>query len=126
MKEYSKHSSRRRFSEEFKKRRVTEYEKGEVTVTELSRLYNVSRSGVYKWLKKYSYFESQSILIVEEKESNSSKLKEAQSRIIALERALGKKQIKVDYLEELIKVAGERYDSDLKKTLSTKHSKDLD
>lgn len=126
MMEYSKHACRRRFSEEFKRLRISEYEKGEVTVTEISRLYNVSRSGVYKWLKKYSYFESQSILIVEEKDSNSNKLKEAQSRIIELERALGKKQIKLDYLEELIKVAGERYDSDLKKTLSTKHWKDLE
>ena len=125
MKEKSKHSCRRRFSEEFKKQRVTEYEKGEISVSELSRLYKVSRSGVYKWLKKYSYFYTQSILIVEEKDSNSNRLKEAENRIIELERALGKKQIKVDYLEELIKIAGDRFEMDLKKTLNTKHSKDL-
>lgn len=123
---FSKHGSRRRFAEEFKKQRIREYEKGEITVSEISKQYKVSVNSVYKWIKKYSYFYEKCIVVVEEKDSNTRKLKEAEKRIKDLEQLLGKKQILVEYLEELIKVAGQHYDSDLKKTLSTKHSSGLE
>ena len=115
----SKHASRRRFSEEFKKARVKDYERGEVTVREISRNYHVSVVSVYKWLKKYSYFHRNKILVVEEKESSTYKMDEAQKRIKDLEQILGQKQIKIEYLEELIEIASKEMDIDLKKTLGT-------
>lgn len=116
----SKHGSRRRFSEEFKSQRVREYEKGMFTVKEISRKYKVSVNAVYKWLRKYSYFYQNNLIIVEENQSNSKKLEDAENRIKELERKLGVKQISIDYLEALIKVAGEEYEVDLKKSLNTK------
>jgi transposase len=54
------------FSEEFKKSKVTELIEKQVTVTELSRLYGVTSSSVYKWLNRYSpNHEKKSILVVE-------------------------------------------------------------
>jgi len=123
---YSKHGSRRRFSEEFRTQRVREYERGEITISEICRLYKVSSTSVYKWLKKYSYFYQNNLVVVEEQDSMTKKLKAAEERIAELERTLGQKQIKVDYLETLVNVAGEYFGTDLKKTLSTKPLKNSD
>lgn len=42
----------RHFSESFKRKKVREIEKQQVTVSEICRLYEVSTTAVYKWLKK--------------------------------------------------------------------------
>jgi transposase len=42
------------FSEEFKKNKVKELVERRITVTEISKLYSVTRSAVYKWLYRYS------------------------------------------------------------------------
>jgi transposase-like protein len=44
----------RYFSEEFKKRKVKDLEKNLVSITELCKEYQVSRTSVYHWLYKYS------------------------------------------------------------------------
>lgn len=123
MRRFHKQGSRRRFSEEFKKQRVKEFEKGISTVREISRTYQVSLTAVYKWLYKYSYFYKNNLVIVEEADSKTEALAKAEKRIEELERLLGKKEMSIDYLEMLIKVASEEYNVDLKKSLDTKHSK---
>lgn len=44
-----------------------------------------------------------------------TKLKELQSRIAELERALGQKQMNIDYLEMMIELAKKEYDIDIEK-----------
>ena len=46
--------SHRRFSEDFKRKIVTEYEQGSLSVVQLSRLYNVSNVQIYNWIYKFS------------------------------------------------------------------------
>lgn len=123
MKKVSKHSSRRRFSEEFKKQRVKEHEQGKLTVAQISRLYTVSETSVYNWLHKYSYFYQNNWVIVEEKHSNSKKLDEAERRIAELEKKLGQNGMLIDYYEEMIKIASQEFDIDLKKNLDIKRLK---
>jgi len=106
---------KRVFSEEFKKLRVSEYESGEYTVKELSKLYGVCFQTVYTWIYKYSSYNKKGIKIVEMAESSTKKVKELQKRISELERMLGQKQIRIDYLEELIKLTEEGYNIELKK-----------
>jgi molecular chaperone GrpE (heat shock protein) len=48
-------------------------------------------------------------------ESEQEKTKKLQSRIDELERALGRKQMELDYLNKLIELEGERLGEDLKK-----------
>lgn len=114
-----KHGSRRRFTEEFKRARVLEYEKGIFTVSEMGKQYHVSIQSIYKWIDKYSYFQRNNWIMVEKSESKTIKLETAKKRIEELERLVGKKQIEVDYLTKLLEVASEDLGVDIKKNINT-------
>lgn len=44
---------RRRFSKEFKIEAVRQIEKGEITLTQLSKLYEVKTDSIKRWISKY-------------------------------------------------------------------------
>jgi transposase len=112
----------RRFSDDFKKSIVSEFEKGNFSVLQLSRLHLIHFQTIYKWIYKFSTFNEKGYRIVEMEESTSKKLKDQESRIRELERAVGQKQLKIDYLEKLIEIAGKDLGLDLKKNSDTKPS----
>lgn len=114
--------NRRVFSEEFKKARVKEYERGEFTVKELTELYNVSNQSVYRWIYKYSTYNKKQVLVVESSKSSQQKLKELQGKIKELERVVGQKQLHIDYLEKMMEIAKEEYQIDIKKNSDTPQS----
>jgi transposase len=96
---------------------VHKIELGKLTVLEISKIYGVSARAVYKWLHKYSeLYRNQTRVIVEGK-SVSKKNQEMSARIKELERALGQKQMRVDYLEKLLEVASERLGEDIEKKI---------
>ena len=106
---------RRTFSEEFRRKKVWEIENKLTTVSQVSRAYQISRTGVYYWIKKYSKRYQPSVKVVLQMESEEEKTKKLQSRIEELERALGRKQMELDYLNKLIDLEGKRLGEDLKK-----------
>jgi len=107
---------RKIFSEELRRQAVKEYEKGELTVLEISKSYQACRASIYRWINKYSQFEKQDIQIVEKKMSNTKKIKELEDKVKELERIIGVKQINIDFLEKMMEIAKEEYDIDIKKT----------
>lgn len=107
------------FSEDFKKARIKEYESGQYTISELSRIFKINDSVLYRWVHKYSSYNKNAAVIVEIKDSATARLKDYESKIAQLERALGQKQIHIDFLEKMIDLAKEHYDIDLKKNLNT-------
>ena len=113
---------KRVFSEEFKKLRVKEFEKGEFSAKEISRLYGVCYQTVYTWIYKYSAYNKKGLRVVEMKSSSKIKVKELQDRIKELERAVGQKQLNIDYLEKMIELAKEELDIDIKKNFATPQS----
>jgi transposase-like protein len=113
---------RRVFSEDFKKLRVKEFERGEFTVKELSQLYGVCFQTVYTWIYAYSTYNKKGLRIVEMKSSSKNKIKDLQDRIKDLERIVGQKQLSIDYLEKMIEIAKEDYDIDIKKNFDTPRS----
>ena len=115
MKKVRKVNSVRKFSEEFKKSRVKEFERGEFTVKQISRMFNVSAQVLYRWIYKYSNYNTKKCIVVEEKDSSSQKLKNFEKRVAELERMLGQKQIRIDFLEKMIDIAKEDYEIDIKK-----------
>lgn len=115
----------RRYSEEFKQQLVSEFESGQFSVPQLEKLHGVDHNNIYKWIYKYSTFNEKGYCIVEHKKSSHQKLKALEDRIKELEATLGRKQIMIDYLEEMIKVAKEELDIDIKKNYSTPQSKGL-
>jgi transposase len=112
----------RTFSEEFKKSKVKELVEKQVSVSQLSRLYGVTRPAVYKWLYRYSRdYERRSTLVVQ-MESESYKTERLQQRVAELERTIGQKQLEIDFLNKLFELASDEIGYDVKKNFSLKLS----
>ena len=110
------------FSEEFKKSKVQELVERQITVTQLSRLYGVTRTAVYKWLYHYSADHERRSTLVVQMESESFKTERLQQRVAELERAIGQKQLEIDFLNKLLEVASDEIGYDVKKNFSPKLS----
>ncbi|HEY9823807.1 MAG TPA: transposase [Stenomitos sp.] len=110
------------FSDEFKRRKVEEIEKNLVTVSELSREYEVSRVCIYKWIYKFSKMRKKEVKQVIETESDTRKAFHLQEDLVKLERALGKKQLEIDFLTAVLKQIEKDYKIDIKKKFFPKSS----
>ncbi len=110
-----KRAVRRVFDLDLKLDLVKKIEASKLSVREVSKLYNVSVTAVRKWLYKYSDLYKKQTRVIVEKKSISKKNQELSERIKELERALGQKQMRVDYLEKLLDVASERLGEDIEK-----------
>jgi len=109
----------RHFSEAFKIEKVKMIEKGQVTVLQLSRIYQVTDAAIYKWIRKYSTRISKAERIVVEKESEGSKTIELLQKLAELERKVGQKQLQIDYLEKVIELGSEEVGFDIKKKFAS-------
>lgn len=112
----------RKYSDEFKKRIVEDFEKGKYSVPQLERMHGVGNSLIYNWIYKFSTFNEKGFRIVEMKESSSKKMKELESRVKDLEGTVGRKQIEIDYLEKMMEIAKDELDIDIKKNFGTLQS----
>ena len=117
--------TKRCFSEEFRKQKVKEIELNQIGVTELSKLYGVTRSAVYKWIYKYSLHLKKGVTQVIEMESESKKTKMLQARLAELERIVGQKQLQIDYLEKIVEFGSEEVGLDIKKKFDSEQSPGL-
>ena len=113
---------RRLFSAAVKKQVVQDIERGKCTVLEASRELVVSDVSIYNWIHRFSlYLKKNKTLVVEDK-SEVYRSKQLEKRILELEAALGRKQMKLDLLEKVIDLANESYSTDLKKNLLSQSS----
>ena len=112
----------RKYSIEFKKRIVADFESGKFSVLQLEKLHGVSEQSIYRWIYKFSTFSEKGFRIVEMKDSSNKKMKELEARVKELESAVGRKQIKIDYLEKMMEIAKDELDIDIKKNFGTPQS----
>ena len=117
---------KRFFSEEFKKAKVKELVEKRITVRQVSRLYEVSRVAVYKWIYKYSAHHQQKSILVVQMESESHKTQQLLQRVAELERTIGQKQLEIDFLNKVLEIGSEELGFDLKKNFSVKVSNGTD
>jgi len=126
LKEYEKLTTRERqnryFSEDFKRKKVSEIERNLSCVSDISKEYQVTRTAVYKWIYKYSRMRKKSIKQVVEAKSDSHKIAALRAQVKELERIIGEKQVKLDFQEKMIEIAEREYKVDIKKKFSGKHS----
>lgn len=118
--------SQRKFSLEFKKSLVKEFEKGEMSILQLSKLHGIATTQLYNWVYKLSNFNKKGIRIIEMEKSSTKKIKDLEKRLKELERKVGQKQIKIDYLEALIECADEDMQTDIKKNINIPPLKESD
>lgn len=114
----------RSFSESFKKEKVKDLVEKRISVRELCKLYSLSHTSVYKWLYLYSNAEK-GVKTVVQMESEQHKTELLQQRVADLERALGQKQMLVDYLEKCFELASEELGYDVKKKHAPQRSNGL-
>lgn len=112
-------NTKRSYSEEFKRKIVSDYEKGVMSVLQLANYYEIKPTVIYKWIYKYSNYNKKNVIIVEMKDSQQNKLQKLEERVKELERHVGQKQLMIDYLEKMIEMAKEAYDIDIKKNFNT-------
>lgn len=117
-------SKNRVYSEDFKKRIVSDFEGGNYSVIELQKLHNISNSLIYGWIYKFSTFNKQGTRVVEMEESSLKKVRDLEEKVRELEAVIGRKQVNIDFLETMIEVAKEELDIDIKKKFSTPPSQD--
>jgi transposase len=126
LKDYEKLTMRERnnryFSEDLKSKKVSEIERNLVSVADVCREYQVSRTAVYKWIYQYSRMRKKGERQVVESKSDTLKIKALKEQIKELERIVGEKQIKLDFQEKMIEIAEKEYKVDIKKKFSGKPS----
>lgn len=104
----------RRFSKEFKKKKVEEIRSKRVSIAALSREYNVSRSAIHKWVYLYSD-KKKGTKVVLQMDSEEKKTEYYRTRVAELERLYGQKQLEVEYLNKGYEVMSEELGFDVKK-----------
>ena len=112
----------RYFSDEFKKKKVREFENNLTSVADICRTYSVSRTSVYKWIYKYSIMAKKQVKQVVEAKSDTKKIKALENRIKELERVVGQKQLLIEFKDKMIEIAESTYGVDIKKKVSSKLS----
>lgn len=98
---------RRYFSEDLKRKIVSELERKLVTMAEVCREYQVSRTAVYKWIYKYSPMKKKKERLVYESDSDAQKIAALKKEIAELKQMVGDKQIKIEFLEKMIELTEE-------------------
>lgn len=126
LKDYEKLTVKERinryFSEDFKRKKVSEIERNLVEISQLCREYQVSHTAVYKWIYKYSAMRKKAVKQVVEAKSDSKKISALREQVRELERIIGEKQVKLDFQDKLIELAEGEYKIDIKKKFSGKRS----
>ena len=110
---------RRTFSKAFKREKVDLIDRGKISVKELSLIHEVSVNSIYKWIRLYSK-NSLTERVVVEKISEERKNIELRKEIGELERALGRKQLALDYYKSVVKIASEQEGEDILKKYKPK------
>jgi len=110
------------FSDQIKKKLIQDLDQGLVTIAEISKEYEVSRTAIYKWKAKFSRHYQRQTRIIIEPMSDTRKIQQLKEKIKQLEQALGQKQFMIDFYEKMIELAEEHYNIDIKKKDSTRPS----
>ena len=112
----------RYFSTDIKKRIVRDLERNLISVADVCKSHQVSRTSVYRWIFKYSSMAKKQHKQVVEPKSDTAKIKALEERVKELERIIGQKQLAIDFKDKMIEIAEERYNVDIKKKLGSKLS----
>lgn len=113
---------KRYFSEEFKRGKVKEIERGTARVSEVSRVYQVSRTAVYRWLSQYSVHRRQGVRMVVEARSDTRRIEALKLEKQQLEQLLGQKEVELALKNKFIELVEAKYGQALKKSGGTRPS----
>ena len=115
-----------RYSTAFKLKVVEQIERGELTVAEARRIYDI-RGGqtIQTWLTKHGKSHLLSRVVRVQMKDEKDRIKQLEAEKKRLESALAQAHVKNLFLEEVITLAKEEFDIDIKKKYGTEPSGDL-
>lgn len=105
---------RRRFSVSFRKEQVSYIEKGEVTIREVSRMYEVKSASIKRWLLEYGTKPLPEPIIIQTKK-DYDRLSELEKENKRLKEMLGDQYVKLVYHQKLVEIAKEQLGYDFEK-----------
>lgn len=105
----------RYFSNDFKRKKVSEIDRNLTTIAEISREYQVSRTSIRKWILKYSEMRKKGVRQVVESKSDTRKIQQLKQQVKELEQVIGQKQLLIDFQQKVIELAEDEYRVDIKK-----------
>ena len=91
----------------------------EIRKIDIIKMYGVSYTSIYRWLKKYGQYQPSDSVVIE-KDSEFQKNKVLRSQIGDMERLIGRQQMELDYYKEVIKQASKHLEIDIEKKFSSK------
>jgi transposase-like protein len=112
----------RRFSEDFKRKMVSELDRNLMTISELCREHQISGTSVHRWVYLYSSMKKKGLKQIVEAKSDTRKLIQLREQIKELHRIVGEKQILIDFKDKMLDLAEQEYGVDIKKKFSGKLS----
>lgn len=112
----------RYFSGDIKKKIVRDLERNITTIGEVMKVYQVSRTSIYRWIFKYSAMAKKQHKQVVEPKSDTQKIKALEERIKELERIVGQKQLLLEFKDKMIEIAESTYGVDIKKKVGSRLS----
>lgn len=112
----------RRFSDDFKRKKVRELERNITSIPDICRTYSVSRTSVYRWIYKYSIMAKKQVKQVVESKSDTQRIKALEEKIKDLERTIGQKQLLIEFKDKMIEIAEDTYGVDIKKKVGSRLS----
>jgi len=112
----------RSFSEDFKKSIIKDIETKKLSIKNVSKIYEVSQVTVYKWLWKYSYKYNKGVRMVLELESEGSRSDYLITKLSTAEQTVGKQQIEIEFLKQVIELCSQELGYDVKKKFTTMQS----
>ncbi len=105
---------RRRFTEAFRKEQVGLIDRGEATLAEISRMYQVKPDCVMRWVRKFSQrVIAEPIVIGSRNDYDHLKVLEKENQ--TLKQYIGEQQMRLVYMEQVIALAKERLGKDFEK-----------
>ncbi len=112
----------RHFSEALKKSIVKEIEAKKLKKSEVSRIYEVSKTSVYQWISKYSKKYQKGVHMVLELDSDGKRIEYLIKKLSEAEQTVGKKQIEIEFLNKVIDLCSDELGYDVKKKCITMQS----
>lgn len=112
-----------RYSDTFKLKVVTEIERGRLTISQASRLYEIyGTNTIYNWLRKYGKNDLIKKIVRIEMKDEKSIIKRKEERIRELESALSSLTLHNICLQSYVDVVNENISDEEKKTSLSKLS----
>jgi transposase len=109
---------RRIFSEAIRQETVKNIESGRCTVKQAADELLVSSTAIYKWVYRYSRYQTKKTNMVIEDSAEAFRSKELEKKVKELEAIVGRKQMEIDVLNKIIDLANQEFKTDLKKNSS--------